>query len=109
MHVSADGRRIAWVGTAGHDGTDVRLYVRDMDSYVISAVPGSSGGFAPFLSNDGSRLGYFSGRELRETNLANGETRVLARDLALPAGATYLRNGSVVMALESGRLTVIAP
>jgi serine/threonine-protein kinase len=109
VHVSADGRRIAWVGTAGHDGTDVRLYVRDMDSYVISAVPGSSGGFAPFLSNDGSRLGYFSGRELRETNLANGETRVLARDLALPAGATYLRNGSVVMALESGRLTVIAP
>jgi eukaryotic-like serine/threonine-protein kinase len=109
VNVSADGRRIAWVGTAGHDGIGVRLYVRDMGSFVISAVPGSAGAFAPFLSRDGSRLGYFSGRELRETNLANGETRVLARDLVLPSGATYLDNGSILTALESGRLTLIAP
>ena len=106
--VSGDGRRIAWVGAAGTDGS-VRLYVRDMDSYAISAVPGSTGAFAPFLSSDGSRLAYFSGRELRETNLANGETRVLVRDLALASGGTYLANGSIVMAIESGRLTLIGP
>jgi eukaryotic-like serine/threonine-protein kinase len=109
VNISADGRRIAWVGTASHDGIDVRLYVRDMGSFVISAVPGSAGAFAPFLSKDGSRLGYFSGRELQETNLANRETRVLARDLVLPSGATYLGNGSIIMALESGQLTMIAP
>ena len=106
--VSGDGRRIAWVGTAGPNQT-VRLYVRDMDSYSISAVPGSTGAFAPFLSREGSRLGYFSGKELRETNLANGETRVLARDIPFPTGATYLANGNVLMAIESGTLTLIAP
>jgi len=49
--------------------------------YTIRAVAGTAGAFAPFLSDDGSLLGYFSGRELRETNLNNGETRVLVRDL----------------------------
>jgi len=107
--ISADGKRIAWVGTAGREGRDVRLYVRDLDSYAISAVPGSLGAFAPFLSGDGSRLGYFSGRELREVSLANGETRLLVRDVPYPTGATYLADGSVLVATESGGLTLIAP
>ncbi len=107
--ISADGRRIAWVGTTGGDVAGVRLYVRDMDSYSISAVPGSTGAFAPILSQDGSRLAYFSGRELREANLAKGETRVLARDLTDVTGATYLGNGSILVATALGRLTLIAP
>src|SRR5688572_8450270 len=61
--ISGDGRRIAWIGTAPR-ATDnkVQLYVRDLSSYTIKAVPGTAGAFAPFLSSDGSRLGYFSGR-----------------------------------------------
>jgi eukaryotic-like serine/threonine-protein kinase len=106
--ISGDGRRIAWVGTTARATDDVRLYVRDMSSYTIKAVPGTAGAFAPFLSDDGSLLGYFSGRELRETNLNNGETRVLVRALSLPNGATYLSNGSVLVAVEDGALTVIA-
>ena len=86
----------------------MQLYVRDLSSYTIRAVPGTAGAFAPFLSNDGSLLGYFSGRELRETNLNSGETRVLVRDLSQPNGAVYLANGSVLVAVESGVLTVIA-
>ena len=107
--ISGDGRRIAWVGTTARASDDVRLYVRDMSSYTIKAVPGTAGAFAPFLSADGSLLGYFSGRELRETNLNNGETRVLVRDLSLPNGATYLSNGRILVAVEDGALTVIAP
>jgi len=107
--ISGDGRRIAWVGTTRRETEDdVQLYVRDLSAYTIRAVPGTAGAFAPFLSNDGSRLAYFSGRELRETNLANGETRVLVRDLNQPNGAVYLANGSVLVAVESGVLTVIA-
>lgn len=85
----------------------MQLYVRDMSSYTIRAVPGTAGAFAPFLSRDGSLLGYFSGRELRETNLNNGETRVLIRDLSHPNGAAYLANGSVLLAVESRVLTLI--
>ena len=107
--ISGDGRRIAWVGTAGRDGRDVRLYVRDVASYAISAVSGSAGAFAPFLSGDGSRLGYFSGRELREVSLANGEARVLARDVSLASGATYLADGGVLLTNEFGGFTLIAP
>ncbi len=105
--ISGDGRRIAWIGTTPR-ATDVQLYVRDLSSYTIRPVPGTAGAFAPFLSGDGSRLGYFIGRELRETNLANGETRVLVRDLSRPNGAVYLAAGSVLVAVESGVLTVIA-
>ena len=107
--ISGDGRRIAWVGTTPRTTEDdVQLYVRDLSSYTIRAVPGTAGAFAPFLSNDGSLLAYFSGRELRETNLNNGETRVLVRDLSRPNGAAYLANGSVLVAVESGVLTLIA-
>ena len=105
--ISGDGRRIAWIGTIP-SAPNVQLYVRDLSSYTIRAVPGTAGAFAPFLSNDGSLLGYFSGRELRETNLNSGETRVLERDLVQPNGAVYLANGSVLVAVESGVLTVIA-
>src|SRR5688572_14443677 len=107
--ISGDGRRIAWIGTTPRaTEDDVQLYVRDLSSYTIRAVPGTAGAFAPFLSSDGSRLGYFSGHELRETNLNNGETRVLLRDLTRPNGATYLANGSVLVAVETGGLTVVA-
>ena len=106
--ISGDGRRIAWVGTTPRATEDkVQLYVRDLSSYTIRAVPGTAGAFAPLLSNDGSLLAYFSGRELRETNLNNGETRVLTRDLSRPSGATYLANGSVLIATENGVLTLI--
>src|SRR6476469_2546425 len=67
--ISGDGRRIAWIGTTPRATEDnVQLYVRDLSSYTIRAVPGTAGAFAPFPSDDGSLLGYFSGRELRETN-----------------------------------------
>lgn len=106
--ISGDGRRIAWIGTTSRAGEDVQLYVRDLSSYTIRAVPGTAGAFAPVLSNDGSLLAYFSGRELRETNLNSGETRVLVRDLFLPNGAAYVSNGSVLVAVESGVLTIIS-
>src|SRR5687767_4967128 len=105
--ISGDGRRIAWIGTTPNAPEDqVQLYARDLNSYTIKAVPGTAGAFAPFLSNDGSLLGYFSGRDLRETNLNDGETRVLVRNLSRPTGAAYLANGSVLVAVESGVLTV---
>ena len=107
VKISGDGRRIAWIGTTPR-GTDAQLYIRDLSSYTIRAVPGSAGAFAPFLSRDGSLLGYFSGRELRETNINNGETRVLLRDLRSSKGAVYLPSGSILVAVESGVLTVIA-
>ena len=106
--ISADGGRIAWVGVAGRGAAGVRLYVRDMDSYSISAVPGSEGAFAPVLSADGARLVYFSGAELREVNFAKDETRVLARGLVEVSGASYLESGSIIVA-ASGRLSLIAP
>lgn len=97
---------MAWVGTTPREtGDDVQLYVRDLSSYTIRAVPGTAGAFVPFLSNDGSLLAYFSGRELRETNLNNGEMRVLVRDLSRPNRAVYLANGSILVAVESGVLT----
>jgi Tol biopolymer transport system component len=106
--ISGDGRRIAWIGTIPREPEgNVQLYARDLGSYTIRAVPGTAGAFAPFLSSDGSLLAYFSGRELRETNLTNGETRILLRDLSLPSGASYLANGSVLVAVESGMLTVV--
>ena len=106
--ISGDGRRIAWVGTTPRKTEDeVQLYVRDLSSYTIRAVPGTAGAFAPVLSNDGALLAYFSGRELRETNLNNGETRVLTRDLSRPTERPTWRMAAFLLPLRRSVLTLI--
>jgi serine/threonine-protein kinase len=104
--ISGDGSRVVWVGTAS---IGVRLYVREMSSYAAKAVAGSDGAFAPFISHDGSILGYFSGHEMRVVNVGTGETRVLARDAVGPTGATFLDDGSVLMSLNTGEERSVSP
>ncbi|HEY4130158.1 MAG TPA: hypothetical protein VGM50_06050, partial [Gemmatimonadaceae bacterium] len=104
--ISRDGSRLVWVGTAP---TGVRLYVRDLSSYAVNAVPGSDGAFAPFLSHDGTLLGYFSGHEMRVENVGTGETRVLVRNAQASTGATFLDDGNILMANNTGEATLVSP
>jgi Tol biopolymer transport system component/tRNA A-37 threonylcarbamoyl transferase component Bud32 len=66
--VSADGDRIAYVGPSRTGGT--QIFTRRREDLASRAVPGSQDGHNPFLSPDGTRVGFVTAaRELKVSSL----------------------------------------
>jgi serine/threonine-protein kinase len=72
--ISADGRRIAYVGQSGND---LRIFVRELDRMEPRPVAGTEGGVGPFFSPDGEWLGFFAEGELKKVSLRGGATVTL--------------------------------
>jgi serine/threonine protein kinase len=72
--ISADGRRIAYVGQSGDDR---RIFVRELDRMEPRPVAGTEGGVGPFFSPDGEWLGFFAEGELKKVSLRGGATVTL--------------------------------
>ena len=68
--LSPDGRRLAYV--AGR-GSRQQIYLREFDQFESRAVPGTEGGYNPFLSPDGQWLGFFAGGKLKKVLPGVGE------------------------------------
>ena len=56
LALSADGSRLIYVGESADGGT--QLWIRERDRLDGSPIPGTEGAHAPFLSPDGSRVGF---------------------------------------------------
>src|SRR5262249_60323649 len=91
--VPAEGPRAAFPA-CGDDGC--RLFARRLESLATEAVPGADGGAAPFLSRDGSRIGYFANGSLKVTS-SDGATASLA-DARQAMGGTWLDESTMVFA-----------
>jgi eukaryotic-like serine/threonine-protein kinase len=76
--ISHDGRTIAYV--AGRGGRQ-RIYLREIDQYNDTPIPGTEGGFAPFFSPDGQWVGFFADRKLKKV-LRSGGLPVSLADVA---------------------------
>ena len=72
--LSPDARRIAYV--AGR-GSRQQIYIREFDQFESKAVPGTEGGYNPFLSPDGQWLGFFAGGKLRKVLPGVGEPVII--------------------------------
>jgi serine/threonine protein kinase/Tol biopolymer transport system component len=68
--ISQDGRMVAYV--AGR-GDSQRIYLREIDQFKETPIPGAEGGFAPFFSPDGQWLGFFADRRLKKVLLSGGQ------------------------------------
>ena len=91
--LSPDGSAVAFV--AEDPSKAFRLWVYHRDSFEASPLPGTDGAAFPFWSPNGDRLGFFSGDELRVTDLAGGAARVLCR-APQPGGGTWSRQHEIV-------------
>ena len=94
LALATDGRRLVY--PAAKAGV-VTLWLQDLRTGETRALPGTDQGVAPFWSVDGSRIGFFSGGQLRVLDLAAGTVSTLA-DAASPRGATWNAAGDIVFA-----------
>ncbi len=94
LALASDGRRVVF--PAAKAGA-VTLWLQDLRTGDTRALPGADRAVAPFWSPDGSRIGFFSGGQLRVLDLNAGTVAPLA-DAASPRGAAWNAAGDIVFA-----------
>jgi hypothetical protein len=80
MALAPDGSRLAYV--ANHGGS-TQLYLRSMDRFEATPIPGTEGAESPFFSPDALSVGFFAGGELKRVSLSGGAPLSLC---SAPAG-----------------------
>jgi serine/threonine-protein kinase len=98
--LSADGQQIAY-------SSQGKLWIRDFSTLEPRVVTGAEGAFLPFWSPDGTRLGFFLGREIRKVAVAGGETIVVCESpepLDRDGGGSWLRDDRIVFSTGNGSI-----
>jgi serine/threonine-protein kinase len=98
MALSPDGRGVVYV--AEHDGS-AELRFLSVEGDVFGSLEGTGGGFQPFFSPDGHRVGFFAEGQLKKTSLGEGTTLVLA-DVDAPMGASWSTDRFIYFAADRG-------
>lgn len=106
--ISRDGSLIVY-GMQNAEGL-VRLHSRKLDQFASKEIPGTEGASHPFLSPDGSRVGYFAGGKLMVTALEGGSPSAISDSTYLPLGGTWGPDDQIyfVPKLNGGILRVSA-
>jgi serine/threonine-protein kinase len=92
---AADGRSFLYVGP-GNGGT--QLWRRSLDALEPAAIPGTDGATGPFLSPDGTRIGYITLNPFEIRLIApsgGGSTRAVGGDGVSGGGAVWGDDGFI--------------
>ncbi len=92
--ISPDGTQLAYVVI--HGGTR-QIFLRALDSLEAKPLAGTEGANTPFFSPDGQSLGFFAEGKLKKLSASGGAALTLA-NAAVPSGATWASDGSIVFA-----------
>jgi serine/threonine-protein kinase len=87
------GSMMVFVGHTDPDTT--QLYLRRLDSFESSPIPGTEGAWSPFFSPDGTQLGFVDEGQLVRIPLSGGVGVPLCR-MAKGFGATWSEDGTIV-------------
>ena len=98
LALSPDGGTLAYTGR--RDGKR-HLYLRDLDRYETTQIPGSEGGHAPAFSPDGSGLVFFTAGRLKRTRLPDGQPESLCGVPGTINGVDWTRDGQILFASGS--------
>ena len=98
LAVSPDGRTAVF--RAGGGGVS-RLYRRLLAGMEAEPIPGTEGGASPFFSPDGEWLGFTTTTDIRKVSTAGGAPIRVADVPPVSSGATFLADGSIVVARSS--------
>ena len=95
--VSPDGSRLAFVAS---DGRTRRLYLRDLGSSVVRAIPGTEDAASPFFSPDGRWIGFLSGYSVMKVSSSSGAPVAVhtTTPISVSRGVTWVDEETVVHA-----------
>jgi serine/threonine-protein kinase len=101
--ISPDGKYIAFtrVASAGSG-----LSVRASDQLEARPLAGTDGAYQPFFSPDGAWIGFFIGSQLEKVSLDDGVVVPIADVRSSPFGATWTRDGRIVVSVGT-KLAVV--
>ena len=74
--VSPDGDRMVF--SAVDENGLAQLYVRELSTFEIRAIPGTEAGLGPFFSPDGQSVGFAAAGALKRVSLAGGPVMTIA-------------------------------
>ncbi len=101
MAIAPNGHTVA-IATEGDTEKRVQLWLYEIGSREIRALPDTDGASFPFWSPDGKSLGFFAGGKLKKLDLAGGPALTLC-DAPSGRGGTWNTDG-VILFTPSGRL-----
>ncbi|MHC4750819.1 MAG: protein kinase domain-containing protein [Planctomycetota bacterium] len=103
--LSPDGSRLVYVADLG-DST--QLFLRLMEEFEATPIPGTEGAFTPFFSPNGQSVGFFTKDKLKIVSLLGGEPVPLC-DARNPRGASWSADGMIYFAeIEGARLSRVS-
>jgi Tol biopolymer transport system component len=97
LAIAPDGRRLAF--PAARDGI-VALWLQDLRTGRVDALPGTDGAALPFWTPDGTRVAFFAKGRLFALDVESGRTTDLA-EAPEARGGTFTRGGGVIFAASA--------
>jgi serine/threonine protein kinase/Tol biopolymer transport system component len=95
LAISPDGTRL--VLALRTPGIGRQLYIRPLNSALITALPDTRGASLPFWSPDGKFIGFFADGKLKKVAADGGPVQVVC-DAPTGRGGTWNRNGDILFA-----------
>ena len=92
LALSPDGTRLVYAGR-GPQGS--RLYVRELDRFGATPIPGTESGLGPFFSPDGQWVGFWADRKLKKVSLSGGQPLSIC-DAPSYRGASWGDDGTIL-------------
>jgi len=86
--ISPDGSQLVYKANA-------KLYLRKLNSFESTLIPGTEEGSGPFFSYDGKWIGFFASGKLKKVPVSGGASITLA-DAADNRGSTWGKGGDIV-------------
>jgi len=98
LTLSPDGRQLVYV--AKHNGS-TRLFLRPLDRFKATALPGTDGAYYPFFSPDGKWVGFFADNAMKKVAIEGGEPVEIC-EVTHPYGATWASNDQIFFSNHDG-------
>jgi len=96
LAISSDGQRVAYVLRSG-DSALPMLYLRRMDEFQGSSVPGTEGASLPFFSPDGQWVGFLTASRMKKVPVEGGSVVEIMSITDGAAGATWGTDGYIYL------------
>jgi serine/threonine-protein kinase len=109
--ITRDGRQLAYVGV---DGGVPRLFLRRLDQFDATPVPGTEGAVGVFFSPDGEWVAFFADGKLQKVDVKRASAAVVLccatgrMDMGGLNGATWTPDGSIIFATRHQGLQRVA-
>jgi len=97
--LSPDGKQLVY----RIDGNPARLYIRPLDGFEARPLVGTEGGYHPFFSPDGSRVGFSADEKLKWVPITGGIPQTIC-DLPVAGwsnGGDWLPDGTILFSSQT--------